>query len=459
MRVDTQEQKAACYRIFVNAMADLPFLIGYHYFMWADEPALGISTSFPEDSNYGLVNEKDETYEILVKAATEANRSAESRHARSALSGSLELNANGKTIAVANPNPIPSHGRVRISSAGQSRIEGISLAAGQTKRLSLPAQAVAWVELQDWDGAKQRAISGPPPGPLEVANVSANTLAGVPVVIEAAQPVAAWLRQLAPGQTETLPPPANDWTKPDHLDLRSEGVTWSGGCKEGNLFDHVQAGDLTLGRLVFAIHQQIDGREAWTECDRSISLQLQEQPDAWLIEAVVGYGEAVAANSFRAAVRLAVFKNGGVVLARPLWVENTGTRNWKLAEVYWFCRPSMNGSPADEVAGGVEVPDYYREAQFWTDAKLGGCFGALDPSGGWLVSYWKGSTADFHPDARFPVEQALQSGARWAADDTPYLWIFAGRDAAQWRTVAALARQADASVMLGAKGFIHMQPR
>ena len=96
MRVDTQAQKAACYRIFVNAMADLPFLIGYHYFMWADEPALGISTSFPEDSNYGLVNEKDETYEVLVQAATEANRSAASRHARSAVSGSLGIDCQGQ---------------------------------------------------------------------------------------------------------------------------------------------------------------------------------------------------------------------------------------------------------------------------------------------------------------------------------------------------------------------------
>jgi hypothetical protein len=73
MRVDTQEQKAACYRIFAHAMADLPFMVGYHYFMWADEPARGISATFPEDSNYGLVNEKDETYETLVKTAAAVN--------------------------------------------------------------------------------------------------------------------------------------------------------------------------------------------------------------------------------------------------------------------------------------------------------------------------------------------------------------------------------------------------
>jgi hypothetical protein len=458
MRVDTQAQKAACYRIFVNAMADLPFLIGYHYFMWADEPALGISTSFPEDSNYGLVNEKDETYEVLAQAATAANRSAESRHARSAVSGSLVLQATGNTVEVANTNNIPAHGLVRISSAGQSRVEEISLAAGQTKRLSLSPQTVACVELQNWDGTKQRTLSGPPLGPLAVANVSASALAGVPVVIEAAQPVAAWLRHLAPGQTETLSPPGTGWTRPAHLELSTDGVTWSGGGQDGNLFDHVQAGDLALGRLMFAIHQQLDGREQWTECDRIVSLQLQEQPDAWLIEAEVSSGAAGSANSFRAAVRLAVFKHGGVVLARPLWVENTGTRDWKLVEIYWFCRPAIGGSPADNVVGGAAVPDYYRHAQFWTHSKRGGCFGALDPSGGWLVDYWKGPAGDFHPDARFPVGQALPPNARWAADETPYLWIFASRDATQWRTVADLARQAGASVLLGAKRQPHSQP-
>ena len=450
MRVDTQTQKAACYRIFANAMADLPFLIGYHYFMWADEPALGISAGFPEDSNYGLVNEKDETYEVLVKAATEVNRAVESRHARSAVSGHLELHSRGNGIEIANTNAMPAYGRARISAAGRSRIEEISLPAGQTKRLPLPSREVACVELQNWDGTKQRAISGQALGPLEVANVSAAPLNGVPVLLDSAKPVAAWLRQLAPGQTAKLPPPSADWTKPDRLDLKTDGVTWSCSRKDGNLFDRIQAGDLDMGRLVFAIHQQADGREQWAECDRLLSLQVQEQPDAWLVEAVVGRGEAGGAGSFRAGVRAAVFKHGGLVLARPLWVENNSARPWKLAEVYWFCRPSIGGSPDDDRTGGVNVPSYYRAAQFWTDAKLGGCFGAVGQSGGWRVSYWKSAATQFHPDARFEVEQELPPGARWTAEATPYLWIFAGRDAAQWRTVAGLARQAGSAVLSGA---------
>ena len=167
---------------------------------------------------------------------------------------------------------------------------------------------------------------------------------------------------------------------------------------------------------------------------------------------MVGYGEAGSASGFRAAVRLAVFKHDGLVLARPLWVENSGAQNWKLVEVYRFCRPSIGGSTDNDVAGGVDVPDYYRDVQFWTDSKLGGCFGALGQSDGWLVNYWKSSATEFHPDARFQVERELQPGARWAANATPYLWIFAGRDVAQLRTVVGLAQLAKSPLVIGASG-------
>lgn len=449
MRVDTQEQKAACYRIFANAMADLPFLIGYDYFMWADEPAAGISAAFPEDSNYGLVNEKDEPYQILVQAASEANHATESRHARSAESGDLALQAVNSGVEVTNPSALPAHGWLRISTAAHNRVEEISLSAGQSKRLALPTDDLTCVELQNWDGTRQRTTSGATLGPLAIANASATPLDGIPVIFDRPQPVAAWLREIAPGHTERSPFPTNAWIKADHLDLKTDGVTWSSNFKNGDLFDHIQAGDLALGRLVFALHQQLDGHDLWTECDRGFSLQVQEQPDAWLIEAALGHGETQAENGFRAEVRLAVYKHGGLVLARPLWVENSGNRNWKLVEIYWFCRPAIGGSSEDYVVGGRNVPNYYRAAHFWTDSKLGGCFGAVGQPGGWQVDFWKTTSADFHPDARFQVAQELAPGARWEAQDTPYLWIFAGRDAGYWQKVADLAQQADASVLLG----------
>ena len=73
MRVDNQTQKARCYAIMQRTLFSLPFIVGSHYFMWVDEPALGISSTFPEDSNYGLVNEADEPYPELTAMATKVN--------------------------------------------------------------------------------------------------------------------------------------------------------------------------------------------------------------------------------------------------------------------------------------------------------------------------------------------------------------------------------------------------
>jgi len=81
MRVDTQAQRAQAFSIFQQQLLKTPFVVGSHYFMWMDEPALGISAAFPENSNYGLVDDNDTPYLELTSAAREANRQALSIHA------------------------------------------------------------------------------------------------------------------------------------------------------------------------------------------------------------------------------------------------------------------------------------------------------------------------------------------------------------------------------------------
>jgi hypothetical protein len=81
MRVDTQQQKAACYAIMQRDLFRLPFVVGSHYFMWCDEPGLGISKSFPEDSNYGLVNESDKPYKLVTETAARVNAQLADLHA------------------------------------------------------------------------------------------------------------------------------------------------------------------------------------------------------------------------------------------------------------------------------------------------------------------------------------------------------------------------------------------
>jgi hypothetical protein len=67
-RFRTQAQRAKAAGIFAETLLRIPEVIGFDYFMWADEPALGISSSFPENSNYGLVNGDNEVYQDLVNS-------------------------------------------------------------------------------------------------------------------------------------------------------------------------------------------------------------------------------------------------------------------------------------------------------------------------------------------------------------------------------------------------------
>lgn len=66
MRVRTQAERAAATELFARTMLAAPEVVGYDYFMWVDEPRLGISRSFREDSNYGLVAESGEVYRDLT---------------------------------------------------------------------------------------------------------------------------------------------------------------------------------------------------------------------------------------------------------------------------------------------------------------------------------------------------------------------------------------------------------
>lgn len=81
-RFRTQAERTQATELFARTLLALPFMVGYDYFMWVDEPALGISRNFPEDSNYGLVNERGEPYVEITQMFSRLNREAEKLHAR-----------------------------------------------------------------------------------------------------------------------------------------------------------------------------------------------------------------------------------------------------------------------------------------------------------------------------------------------------------------------------------------
>lgn len=80
-RFQTQAERTQATELFARTLLALPFMVGYDYFMWVDEPALGISKKFPEDSNYGLVNERGEPYREITEMFARINAEAEALHA------------------------------------------------------------------------------------------------------------------------------------------------------------------------------------------------------------------------------------------------------------------------------------------------------------------------------------------------------------------------------------------
>jgi agarase len=79
-RVPTQADRAKAFESFVREALGEPLLIGYHWFTHVDEPAEGRFDG--ENSNYGVVNIRDEPYAALVETMTRINGEAVSIHAK-----------------------------------------------------------------------------------------------------------------------------------------------------------------------------------------------------------------------------------------------------------------------------------------------------------------------------------------------------------------------------------------
>ena len=76
--VATQEDRADGFERYVTILMKLPFVVGYHWHKYADEPPEGCRTG--ENFNFGLVNNHDEPWEILMTRMAEVNARVEALH-------------------------------------------------------------------------------------------------------------------------------------------------------------------------------------------------------------------------------------------------------------------------------------------------------------------------------------------------------------------------------------------
>lgn len=138
-RVATQTEKALAYKIYQTALLSFPFMVGSNYFMWADEPALGIASTFPEDSNYGLVDVNDQPWVELTQMATTVNSRAYEIHSGKTPEVAVAIAADGKSVSVANSGGAPADFRLHVWVDGKETVVALKLAAGAKAKQAVAA--------------------------------------------------------------------------------------------------------------------------------------------------------------------------------------------------------------------------------------------------------------------------------------------------------------------------------
>jgi hypothetical protein len=81
--VKTQAERAEHATRFATEALGLPYVVGLHWFEWADESPQGRFDG--EDQNYGLVDLQDRPYILLTQAEQRLNHDAQGIHARASL--------------------------------------------------------------------------------------------------------------------------------------------------------------------------------------------------------------------------------------------------------------------------------------------------------------------------------------------------------------------------------------
>ncbi len=77
--LETQSERAKAFHSYVSDLAAMPFVVGYHWRQYTDQPKQGTTTG--ENNNYGLVTVNDEPYELLTREMHTTNKTLDRIHA------------------------------------------------------------------------------------------------------------------------------------------------------------------------------------------------------------------------------------------------------------------------------------------------------------------------------------------------------------------------------------------
>jgi hypothetical protein len=376
----------------------LPFMVGSNFFMWVDEPAPGISSTFPEDSNYGLVNEQGVPYRELVATATEVHRRA------------YEIHAASRRFWERSPQPTAT--RPVLTAKAQIGADSVRLPFVVRNRGE--QVFTGWV-----------CVDLPPNNPASrwKGAFACRTREGKPVrfTVEPWYRERAWvyLQNLRPGEQReytlsfaaerprTARPQQYYRLAPDaqigsqHLPLQ---LRFSA--------ERAPIGELRwqgepYGRYTVVLWQ-VRGENRWLAPNQHalgfVQVEDIEYGRGWLL-----HQPEPDAPDIPFAVEWEFMLVNGLMLVRYLTLQNRGKQPMEVKGIYHYPLSLLGGSDADDEAGGV--PNYYLNAGVWEDRAANRFYGAipLNPLA-WRCSFFKDEQGRQHPDLWVPLAMTIPAG-------------------------------------------------
>jgi len=505
-RFDTQQQRAAAWRIFQELLFRTPYIVGSDYFMWVDEPALGISSTFPEDSNYGLVNERDEPYAELTETARRVNAMVYRFHAGRVAELRPVLSGHPPQLSLRNDGTADAETTVRVWIDGAQRDLTARVAAGAQVGLPLdlpaspgghfvhcvidPEGAVAEGDRSDnrihamwyvpglpWAGMnadERRAlvVANPTDENLMMALVRAPT-SGQGADLQAWAPGAGWLACAHDAQgdavTIIVPELAAHSAATVFLSAAVEGSARPAPSAEGGPLSVapgregeeaaavlMMSGE-RVGRLAPLIWQRtpqdqwVGPRlESYVEQDLGAALEVR----ATLSRAgqgakgVIGRHDQPGApinapRAFTCGYALTWVRGRPWFAARLLSLRSDDPRPWECPGYFHYLLPDFD---AEAVEPGV--PNYYRPFAGWWNKQRQVGIGALALApDDFNIYFWKDEAGGLHPDARRDIDRRFSKGTLFDAPQ-PDIVIFAAQGESLREASLRISQQARAERMI-----------
>jgi len=421
-RFRTQAERARASEIYARTILRLPFMIGFDYFMWVDEPALGITSTFPENTNYGLVSEEGKPYDPLVAALSGVNRvSGQLRH-----EGLAKLHA--KPPEASHPPEGPPGADLVLWNRGDEALRATSV--------WIPTVAARSGTFEALDGEGWRPL------PAQITPRPTG-LCSAAVRISGAKPRQAIFLRRTESATDPAPHPSLRFERSGEQYLvTTDRLALRGRLGGPRFFEQVTYRGTALGGYN-AMLQQCNTRNQWTDISRVTDVNATIGPACMTLD-LVGRHDTEAPDSdqrpFELAHRLTLFPGADWFVAELLWCRNTGTHPIRLRGFFFRFYGAIGGDAKRDDSVRGQVPRLWGAARgdAWFDEAVGAFWGCVAPAHQELrIHFWLNEQGGQHPDARLALKETLEAGATYRPPRPVYVSGVAGQGGrAQWQAQA-----------------------